>query len=184
MNPKLHSYQPNPTPQILSVLEQLIRNARINKHQHFHAAERNHLYNNIFGSSAVVINVFLGSLLFVTVSDDLPDIAKWASAFLAMFAAAFGAIQTFFNFQKVFEGHRKVANSYLDIQRECERLSALFADNLIDKERLSGEIEIINKQYGKINCDAEVFPIWDIDFRKAMRYEKGKSGTEAGLHPV
>lgn len=164
----------NPPPQTLVVLSQLRRNSRINKHQHFCAGERNHFYNSIFGSVAIIINVFLGSLLFITVSETLPEIAKWISAFLAMLAAACGGIQTFFNFQKVFEGHRKIANRYLDIQRECERIIALFADNLIDKERLASEMDVISKEYGRVNSDAEVFPTGDSDFRKAMRCEDGK----------
>lgn len=163
------------SPKILVVLEQLQRNSRVNKHQHFNAAERNHLYNNLFGSFAVIINIFLGSLLFVTLSENLPATAKWVGAFLAMFAAAFSGIQTFFNFQKVFEGHRKIANSYLEIQRECERLTAMFADNLIDNEELAREVTSISSQYSRINSDSEVFPTNDSDFRKASEYEKKKT---------
>jgi len=164
---------------LMSFLEQLRKYSRINKHQHFHAADRNQFYNNIFGTIAVVINVFLSSLLFVTITENLPDIAKWVSAFMAVAAAACGAVQTFFNFQKVFEGHRKAANSYLEIQRECERVLAMFVDNLISPELLAKEVEIINKSYIKANNDAEVFPVGDGDHRKAMKYEKDISdGTE------
>jgi len=168
---------------LIAFLEQLRKNSRINKHQHFHAANRNQFYNNIFGIVAVVMNVFLSSLLFVTITENLPDIAKWVSAFMAVVAAACGAIQTFFNFQKVFDGHRKAANSYLEIQRECERLLAMFVDNLISPELLAKEVEIINKSYTKANNDAEVFPVGDREHRKAMKYEKGISdnsvmGTE------
>ena len=167
----------NPPPQTLGVLNQLRRNSRINKHQHFCAGERNHFYNGVFGSVAIVINVFLGSLLFVTVTETLPEIARWISAFLAMLAAACGGIQTFFNFQKVFEGHRKIANRYLDIQRECERVIALFTDNLIDTERLANEVDVISKEYGRVNTDAEVFPTGDRDFRKAIACENDKSDS-------
>lgn len=160
---------------LISFLEQLRKNSRINKHQHFHAADRNQFYNNIFGTIAVVINVLLSSLLFVTITENLPDIAKWVSAFMAVVAAGCGAVQTFFNFQKVFEGHRKAANSYLEIQRECERILAMFADNMISSELLAKEIEIINKSYIKANNDAEVFPVGDGDHRKAMGYEMNKN---------
>jgi hypothetical protein len=78
----------------------------------------------------------------------------------------------------VFEGHRKIANSYLEIQRECERLIAIFSDDLIDKEELAKEVGIISKEYGRRNCDAEVFPTGDKDFRKAMNHEKGKSASK------
>lgn len=50
----------NVDPKILFYLEQIGRNARLNKHQHFHATERHHFNNNLFGSIAIVINVTLG----------------------------------------------------------------------------------------------------------------------------
>ncbi|MDJ0736659.1 MAG: SLATT domain-containing protein [Nostocaceae cyanobacterium] len=161
-------------PQTLILLEEIAKNARLNKHQHFHAADRNHFNNNVFGSIAIVINVALGSVLFVTISENLPDIAKWGSGFMAMIAAACGGIQTFFNFQKLFEGHRRIANNYLEIQRECERLLALFTDSLIDVEQLAKEVELINKQYSTITNDAEVFPTGDKDFKKAMQHERNR----------
>lgn len=164
----------NSTPQTVIFLEQVARNSRLNKHQHFHAAERNLFYNNIFGSAAIVINVILGSVLFITVSNNLPEVAKWASGFMAMIAAVCGGIQTFFNFQKLFEGHRRIANNYLELQRECEQLLAAFSDQLIELEQFVKEVEVINKKYNTINSDAEVFPTGDKDFRKAKRYEKEK----------
>lgn len=169
-----------PQPQIILFLEQLMKNCRINKHQHFHAAERNSFYNNIFGSVAIIINVFLGSM-FVTLSQDLElsrnfaNSLKWVSAFLAMLAATCGAIQTFFNFQKVSEGHHKIANRYLEIQRQCERILAKYSDNLIDLMQVAGEVELMERSYGQINIEAEAFPIGDRDYRKAMAYERKKS---------
>ncbi|WP_088241200.1 SLATT domain-containing protein [Calothrix rhizosoleniae] len=176
MNSDLNNF-----PQTLILLEDIARNARINKHQHFSAAERNHFSNNVFGSVAIVINITLGSVLFVTISENLPDIAKWISGFMAMIAAACGGIQTFFNFQKVFEGHRRIANQYLEIQRECERLLALFADRLIDIEGLAKEVELLNKQYSTTNNDAEVFPTGDRDFKKAQRHEQKRKENRKAL---
>ncbi|MBD2437514.1 DUF4231 domain-containing protein [Nostoc sp. FACHB-87] len=164
----------NGIPQTVIFLEQVAKNSRLNKHQHFNAAERNLFYNNIFGSAAIVINVILGSVLFVTVSSNLPEFAKWASGFMAMIAAVCGGIQTFFNFQKLFEGHRRIANNYLELQRECEQLLAAFSDQLINLEQVVKEVEVINKKYNTINSDAEVFPTGDKDYRKAKRYEKEK----------
>ena len=158
--------------QLIEFVQQLIRNSRLNKHQHFHAAERNHFYNNLFGCVAILINVALGSVLFVTVSENLPNAAKWASGFMAMIAAASGGIQTFFNFQKAFEGHRRIANSYLEIQRECEKFLAMFEDKLITLEALAKEVELIAKSYNTVNSDAEVLPTGNKDFQEAKCYEK------------
>lgn len=158
-------------PQTILFLEKIARNSRLNKHQHFHAAERNLFYNNIFGSAAIIINVVLGSVLFITVTNTLPEIAKWLSGFMAMTAAVCGGIQTFFNFQKLFEGHRRVGNNYLEIQRECEYLLAKYKDNSIALDELQKEVDIISKKYNTINNEAEAFPTNDEDFRKAQLYK-------------
>lgn len=165
---------PQKLPRTIVFLEQVVQNSRLNKHQHFNAAERNIKYNNIFGSAAIIINVVLGSMLFVTVSNNLPQSAKWLSGFMAMIAAVCGGIQTFFNFQKVFEGHRRIANDYLELQRECEQILASFYDNVTSLENMITEVEVINKKYNTINKDAEVFPTDDRDFKKAKQYEKRK----------
>ncbi|MBG1269992.1 SLATT domain-containing protein [Nostoc sp. WHI] len=159
-----------PPPETLIFLRQISKNARLNKHQHFNAAERNKFYNNIFGSAAILINVILGSVLFITASNTLPEITKWVSGFMAMIAAVCGGIQTFFNFEKLFEGHRRIANNYLEVQRESEQVLAAFADNLIDLPGLVKQVEIINEKYNTVNSNAEGFPTNDKDYRKAKQY--------------
>jgi hypothetical protein len=40
---------------------------------------------------------------------------------------------------------------------------------------LAKEVGIINKEYGRVNADAEVFTTGDRDYRRAMNYERAKT---------
>ncbi|MUG92804.1 SLATT domain-containing protein [Scytonema sp. UIC 10036] len=160
------------TPKTLDILCKLSENTRLNKRQHFCAAERKNFYNDIFGSTAVVINIILGSVLFVTISDTLPNEAKWLSGFMAIIAGTCAGIQTFFNFQKAAEGHRKIANRYLEIQRESEIILANYEDGLIKLDTLQEEIRTLNEKYHKINEDAQDFPTTNRDYKKAKNRMK------------
>jgi hypothetical protein len=174
----------NEKPKTIVFLEQVIRNTRLNKHQHFNAGDRNLSCNNIFGSAGIIINVLLGSVLFVTVSSNLPEAAKWTSGFMAMIAAVCGGIQTFFNFQKRLEGHRRIANNYLELQRDCEKLLASYNDGIVDLNQVSKEVEVINKKYDIININAEVLPTGDKDYRKARQYEKDGAKMKRGKRNI
>jgi hypothetical protein len=111
----------------------------------------------------------LGSVLFITVTSTIPEFAKWLSGLMAMIAAVCGGIQTFFNFQKQSQGHRRIANRYLEVQRECEYLLAKHLDNPIEIELLQEKIERLTEKYNTINNDAEDFPTKDKDFAKAKK---------------
>lgn len=166
--------QPSDPLETIVFLESIATNSRLNKRQHFYAGERNQFYNNIFGSSAVIINVMLGSVLFITVTNTIPDFAKWLSGFMAMIAAVCSGIQTFFNFHKQSQGHRRIANRYLEVQRECEYLLAKYKDNPIEIELLQEKVERLTDKYNTINNDAEDFPTEDQDFARAKKSLKAR----------
>lgn len=123
----------NQVPYTVEVLDKLRWNAHLGKHKHFEAGSRGRRYHVWYGVPIVLINVVLGSVLFAFLGDDkaFPQWAKWSGAFLSLVAAAFGGIQTYFNFEKQYMEHRAVGNEYLGVARECERLLALYFDELI-----------------------------------------------------
>ncbi|HEY9626094.1 MAG TPA: SLATT domain-containing protein [Coleofasciculaceae cyanobacterium] len=163
-----------PTPNILALLEKLRKNSHLGKHKHFSAADRCRHYNTYLGIPVVIINVLLGSLLFANLSEQIPTPMKWLGAFLALTAAVLSGLQTFLNFQKAFEAHRRVANQYLSIARDCERLIVLFQDNLIQLSDLAKKVEEVNEKYNKVNAEAEAFPTNNSDLQKATRIERAK----------
>lgn len=170
-------------PYTVEVLDKLRWNAHLGKHKHFEAARvgrRNHVS---FGVPVVLINVLLASVLFAFIGEDgvFPQWGKWAGASLTLLAAVLSAVQTFFNFEKEYMEHRAVANEYLGIARECERLLALHFDNLLPLTDLSSHIERINGEYGKINTRSEGLNISRDHYKEALKVQEKKRSTEQSL---
>jgi hypothetical protein len=164
------------SPKTLVLLDKLRDNSHLGKHKHFAAADRCRYYNTYLGAPAIIINVALGSLLFANLSEQIPTPMKWMGAFLALIAAMLSALQTFFNLQKSFEAHRRVANQYLAVARECERLICLFEDKQVSLSDLSQKIEELNNRYNAVNGEAESFPTNASDYEKAQKIQKKKEG--------
>ncbi|HEY5808305.1 MAG TPA: SLATT domain-containing protein [Povalibacter sp.] len=156
-------------PQTIEVLDTLRKNSHVGKHRHFSASERTNLLHIWFGIPGVVISVVLGSTFFVLITKEIPIEAKWAGAVAALVAAVLSAIQTFFNFQKASESHRTVANQYLSIQRECERLLASYCDGLATVEAVSGKLVELNARYEEVTKAAEGLRTKKRDYDYALR---------------
>lgn len=111
----------------------------------------------------------------------LPSWAEWVGEFLALFAAALSGIQTFFNFQKEYEGHRQIGNQYLSVARECDRLISLYFDNLLDLHDVAQKYEVLNNRYHDINSQAETFNVTDKDYERAKQFQEQKDAKEPSL---
>jgi len=149
----------------------LYRNAHLSKSRHFAAAMRCKKLNNGLSSFVVFINIGLGSVFFALISMELPDVAKWASAFLALIAALCSGALNSFNYSRQFEGHRNIANRYLAFGRQCELLLSRYFDGLMSLEDVSEDLPNFHKTYHEINVDAEILPTRNADYRKARKQE-------------
>jgi len=162
------------SPKLLSVLHKIRTNAYLGKRSHFNAANRQHKYNAITGVPVMVLNIVLGSVFFVMLSQDLPSTAKWIGALIAVLAAILSGVQTFFNYQKRFEGHRKIGNKYLQVESRCEQLNANYVDGVIHLEELSKELVQITAEYQNISTECEHLQVSDADYRKALKSKRAK----------
>lgn len=160
-------------PFTLANLRELRRNADLGKFRHFAAARRSKNLNNWLGVPAVIINIVLGSVFFVAVSAEIPNIFKWVSAFLALAGALLGGIQTFFRFSKAYEGHHRVANQYTAVVRESENLECLFLDDLIAVKDFADKANELHRQYQEITRQAEDLLTSDGDYLLAVK-KQGK----------
>lgn len=149
----------------------LYKNAHMSKSRHFASSMRQKRLNNSLTLLIVLINILLGSVFFALLSMEIPNYSKWLSACLALFAAfGSGAINSF-NFSKQFEGHRSIANRYLEFGRQCELLLSKYHDGLSSLEQLSDQLPTLHEKYHKINVDAEILPTTNGDYRKAKKQE-------------
>ena len=159
-------------PAVLVRLDEFSRNCNIGKYRHFNAALRAKRLNDYLGIPVVAINIMLGSVFFVALSRDLPAFAKWTGGFLALGAALISGIATFFNFGKLFEGHRGIANKYVVLASKCETTIARFRDSIIDVGGLDALLQEYQERYSEISDEAKAFPTNERDFELALRNEK------------
>jgi len=162
---------------VVDSLHELCRNANIGKYRHFSAAARAKHLNDRLGLPVVAINIILGSVFFVTLSTDIPDVAKWAGGFLALSAALISGISTFFNFGKLFEGHRGIGNKYVALAARCSLVSARYEDGLLDLNGVDAMLSELHQRYTEINDEAKAFATTDKDFANAIASEDLRART-------
>ncbi len=171
----------NKIPYTIEVIEKLRWNAHLGKFSHFEASKSGRNYHVWVGLPIVVINILLGSLLFALMKDTLPDWSKWVGGVFSLIAAMLGGIQTFFDFKGNYEGHRSMANQYLAIARECERIIALYFDGKLRLDELSDNIQVLNERYQKVNLEAEKYLIKDKDYKEALAKQNAKASKDPSL---
>lgn len=154
---------------ILKRIQEIRVDATFGKKKHFNAADRKEYYNVYLGLPPVLINIILGSLLFGLLSDTLGHIAKWVGGIFAFIAATLGGIQTYYNFHQQIEGHRKVAQRYLKVAKECSNSEAYYYDNQINTDELRCRCDKLSDKISEINRDAICFPTSNIDYDKAKQ---------------
>lgn len=158
-------------PAVLDRVEELSRNCNIGKYRHFNAATRAKRLNEYLGVPVVAINIILGSVFFIALSQELPDIAKWSGGFLALAAALISGVSTFFNFGKQFEGHRAIANKYVSLAAKCETAIARYRDGLIALEGLDRLLQEYQERYSEVSEEAKAFSTSGKDFKVALDSE-------------
>jgi hypothetical protein len=152
----------------IQLIDELRSDAKLGKSKHFNASRRKIGLHNLVGIPVILINVFIGTVIVSMLSDGTGN--KWVaigSTVLAFAAASLSAVQTFFNFHKMAEGHSSVGNRYLKVSRNCKKLLRKHQDIPYSPEQLWSEAELIQNEYLEINVEAEAFPTVDRDLKKA-----------------
>lgn len=166
-------------------LEELRQDAKLSKDRHFSAASRKLRYHLLYGVPVIIFNIFMATVLVYFLAKSPADQLLNVTAIGVAFAAAtLSGIQTFFNFHKTAEGHRSIANRYLEVSHKCKRVLGQFADSQISLTDLWAELYEIEDTYHKINRDAEAFPTSNGDFRRAKERQLMPSGQKelSGSH--
>lgn len=154
----------------LNEIKKLRVDALYGKKKHFNAADRKRSYRLRLNIPVIVFNILLGgSLIFQLFEESSPEVAKILAALFSFLAAVMVGISTFFNFSEQVEGHKKVGNKYLEIVKGCERLLALFTDDMIDKQELVEKFEKLSNLNTEANKDAEAYHTNKKDYKKARK---------------
>lgn len=148
--------------------------ALLGKKKHYNAAGRKEKYQHRLGLSVIVINIIIGSALFATLKEVVPEWMKWTGAVMALAAAILSALQTYFSFQKAVQGHRRIAGRYLALVKRCNLFLAKYADEVLSDSQLISEMEALAKEIEQVNTEAHSFPTNNGD------YVRAKQGMERG----
>jgi len=144
------------------------------KKKHFNAADRIEKYHYGLGVPLVILNILTGSVIFYVVTSTPSSWTKYTPLALALVAALLGGLQTFFNFPRRVEGHRRIGNKYLSIMKKCDRIQGYISDNLLTNEEFVSNLETIAKDVDSINQEAEGYPT------NANDYKKSQEGVTSG----
>jgi len=147
------------------------------KKKHFNAADRQESYHFWLGIPLIIINIVTGTVLFYLLTEDNYFGLKMLPIHLAFLAALLSGFQTYFNFNKKVEGHRRIGNRYLSVYKSCDRLQAYIAEKHIDNQTLIDKLESIAKEIDDINKEAEQFPTSKRDYK--LTIEGIKNGEES-----
>lgn len=154
----------------IATIEELRTDAKIGKNKHFTAADRSLRRHYQLGVPSILINVLIGTVI-LSLLTAMPT-AKWlgiAAAILSFAAASVTSLQTLFNFNRLSEGHRSIANRYLQISRECKILLGEVLDRNLEVDELWERVKGLQERYNQINTEAESFPTIESDLEVARK---------------
>lgn len=134
----------------------LLKDAKIGKRKHFQAAQRKQSWHGRLGFGAVVLAT--GAGIASAVSLDLEGVGVRILAMLLAFAAAvLIGFQTLLRLEKLIEGHRSIANGYLELHRDGKADFARFRDGRMSIEELDALFAEYRAAYHKLNRESEAF---------------------------
>ncbi len=145
------------------------------KKKHFNAADRKERYHYWIGIPLTIINILTASALFYVLVEGTSIWIKYIPLWLALIASFLSGFQTYFNFNKQVEGHRRIANRYIARLKMADRLQGYIKDKLLASEEAIKQFESIALEVDEINKDSEQYPTSQMDYLKAKKgIEKGE----------
>ncbi len=163
-------------PAIIREMLKLLRNSAVAKSAHFHAADRNTRLNTIMNIPVLMINLFLGSVLFFSLTQSIPIYAKWLGGILGFLGATLTIFQSFFKFNKNALMHKRVANSYMVLEREAVLQIRAYEDGVVSINELYDKVVNLQNKYFKVCEEAEVLNTTKKDYAYAQKKVKNWKG--------
>lgn len=157
------------------LFKELYTRAYLGKTKHFKAAARFESRRVQTGIPIILINILLGSILFANISATIPDLVKWISAFIA---AIFGGIQAYFDYQKKVEMHNIIANKYLNIEHNLNKLYNKLLASKIDLDEALHVFDELDEKYLSVVAESIPFPTNKRDFKHALQTMNTKKNKE------
>ncbi|MEI6758517.1 MAG: SLATT domain-containing protein [Chlorobium sp.] len=149
--------------QILLSIQKIKIDSAYGKKKHFNAADRKEINHHRISIALIVMNVVAVSAFFYVVMNTGEKLATTIALFINFFAVVLSWLQTYFNYQKVIQGHRRVGNKYLSVMKKCTRLQAYLISDIMDNNDIRKAIDDLGEQVDQINQEAEEYTTNDTD---------------------
>jgi hypothetical protein len=158
----------------------LLKDAKIGKRKHFHAAQRKQTWHGRLGISALIFTSLAAILSAVGEYLD-PTLVGLLGMALPAFAAVLVGLQTFLRLEKLIEGHRTIANEYLRLHRDGMANFARRLDGRMSIDELDKIFDEYRVAYHKLNKDSEAFATSaaDLSTAKGDRPTQGEDKPES-----
>lgn len=153
--------------QILLAIQKIKIDAAYGKKKHFNAADRKEIIFHRINITLIVLNVVAVSAFFYVIITAGEQLATTIALFINFFAVVLSWLLTYFNYQQVIHGHRRIGNKYLSAMKKCSRLQAYLADNVIKSEDVIQLVDELAEQIDQCNQEAEEYPTNGVDYKKA-----------------
>lgn len=153
--------------QILLAIQKIKIDAAYGKKKHFNAADRKEKYHHRINVTLIVVNVFAVSAFFYVVVGTVEKLVTTIALSINFFAVVLSWLQTYFNYQKIIQGHRRVGNKYLSAMKKCGRLQIYLNSNIMKDEDIRKSVEYLGEEVGQINQEAEEYPTNGADYEIA-----------------
>lgn len=168
--------------EVIRQIEELRTDARSCKNRHFAAAERNLRYHKVATFVALALELIVTVILFDALREYPTSLwLRQLVAFSSLLAVFLIAIQTKFGLDKHAEGHRNIANRYVEISHKCKRLLGRHHDLALTANELWYEFQNIDSEYNLINRDADKFVPSRSDDKKAENRKERTPYEASGL---
>lgn len=138
------------------------------KKKHFNAADRKEKYHYRLGVPLIGINIVTGTVLFYLLTKEDTGLI-FLPILLSFVAALLSGFQTYFDFNKKVEGHRRIGNRYLSAYKRCDRMQAYIADGQMDHKNIIEQVEDLSNVIEDTNREAEQFPTTNRDYHYAQK---------------
>jgi hypothetical protein len=152
---------------ILKELEKVRIDCMYGKKKHYNARDRYTSYHRRMGMIVIGLTAFMGTSVFYSLSDSKLLLARVITCTLVVAIAVLTAIQTFLNFGKRALSHKVIADRYLWLMKESQRIIAYYKDGNKKVEELQKEIERLCQEVKNIQKDEP--EVSQIDYQKARQ---------------
>jgi hypothetical protein len=146
---------------------------------HYLAAERALRTHKLLGAPAIVLSSIVGTSIFATVNSSPAIGWKIAAGLIAILAAVFTALQSFFKLSETAETHRAAGAEYGALRRRLDLFLIRIAESKnYEVDQALSELDQIHKAMRALALQSATVPPWA--YQKARQSAAGQDGTASG----